>query len=75
MSKEQLDMYIEKQEELLERFNGKIIAVSNGECIGAYDSLVDAYRDMVARNLQEGDYIILRCTPGPSAYTSYFANV
>jgi hypothetical protein len=74
VSKSQLEMYIERQEELLKDFNGKIIAVKDGQCLGAFENKLDAYRDMVAKGYKEGEYMIVRCTPGNSEYTSYFAN-
>jgi hypothetical protein len=72
--KSQLDMYKERQAELLKDYDGKIIALKDGECLGAFDSKLDAYRAMVAEGLKEGEYMIILCAEGDSEYTSYFAN-
>lgn len=74
MPESQLDMYIKNQEKLLEKFNGKLISVGNGQFLGEYPNELAAYRDMVRRGIKEGDFIIVKCTPGDRAYTSYFAN-
>lgn len=74
MTKSQLDMYIEQQDVLLKDFDGRIIAMKDGQCLGAFENKIDAYRDMVSKGYKEGEYIIVRCTQGDSEYTSYFAN-
>lgn len=74
MSKSQLAMYIENQAALLKEYNGQIIAVQDGKFLGAYPDKLAAYRDMKSRGLKDGQYIIVNCTPGDSAYTAYFAN-
>lgn len=74
MQESQLDMYIKNQNELLKKYNGKLIAVSNGNFLGEYPNELVAYRDMVKRGIKEGDFMIVKCTPGDGAYTSYFAN-
>ena len=74
MPKSQLEMYIERQEQLLKDFEGKVIAVKDGQCLGAFESKIDSDRGMVAKGYKEGEYVIVQCTPGDSGYTSYFAN-
>lgn len=74
MPKSQLDMYIENQTALLKEYNGQIIAVRDGRFLGAYPDKLAAYRDMKSKGLEDGQYIIVKCTPGDSAYTAYFAN-
>jgi hypothetical protein len=67
-------MYKARQAEIIKEYNGKIIAVKDGECLGAFGTLVEAYREMVAKNYAEGEYIIIKCTPGDSEYAAFFAN-
>lgn len=74
MGKSQLSMYIENQDKLLEEHNGQIIAVQDGNFLGDYPDELAAYRDMVKRGIKQGDFLIVRCTPGNEGYTSYFAN-
>lgn len=75
MSKSQLEMYIENQENLLKEHNGQIIAVQDGKFLGSYSDELTAYRDMVKRGIKDGNYMIVECTPGNSAYTSFWANL
>lgn len=74
MPKSQLDMYIENQAALVREHNGQIIAVQDGKFLGQYPNKLTAYRDMKAKGLEDGQYMIVECTPGDSAYTSHFAN-
>ncbi len=74
MPKSQLDMYIENQDNLLKEHNGQIIAVQDGQFLGAYPDKLTAYRDMKSRGIEDGKYMIVECTPGDSAYTARFAN-
>ena len=74
MKKSQLEMYKESQPELLKKYNGKIIAVTNGKAIGAYPTILGAYRELEERGYEEGEYIIIKCTPGDSEYSAFFAN-
>lgn len=74
MPKSQLDMYIENQDALLKEHDGQIIAVQDGKFLGEYPDKLTAYRDMKARGLEDGQFMIVKCTPGNSAYTAHFAN-
>jgi len=70
----QLEMYQARQNEIVKEYNGEIIAIKDGEVQGKFDSLVEAYRAMLAKGYSEGEYMIIRCTPGDSEYTAWFAN-
>ena len=65
----ELDLYIKNQDELLKKYEGKIIALRHGAVLGEYASKLDALRAMRAMGLKNGEYFIIRCTPGDSEYT------
>lgn len=65
----ELDLYIARQDELVERYNGKIIALHHGEVEGTFETELDALRAM-QRKYEPGDFMIIRCAPGPSEYTT-----
>lgn len=65
----QLDMYIQNQDKLVEKYNGQIIAVKDGECLGVFPSLLDGYRAMKAQGLNDGEFMVIKCTPGDKEYT------
>ena len=68
----QLDMYIERQNSLVMEYNGKIIALKDGEVLGEYPTKTDALEDMQRRHLAPGEFMIIRCTPGDEEYTARF---
>lgn len=64
----ELDLYIRNQPELLAKYNGKIIALHQGEVQGVFQSKLDALNAMLER-YKPGDFIVIKCTPGDSEYT------
>lgn len=68
----QLDMYKERQSELVKTHNGKIIAVRNGQCLGEFATKTDALSVMLAQGYVPGTFIIIRCTEGDKEYTRHF---
>jgi len=68
----QLEMYIERQSEIVKEYNGKIIAVKDGEVLGGYPTEVHALRAMQKANYSPGSFIILKCTPGNEEYTTSY---
>ncbi|MDL1957601.1 MAG: DUF5678 domain-containing protein [Candidatus Desulfofervidus auxilii] len=41
--------YNRMKEKLLEKYEGKVVAIKNGMVIGVYDSEEEAYRDVVEK--------------------------
>jgi hypothetical protein len=70
--KNQLDYYIEKQDELVKKYNGKIIALKDGEFKGVFKTRTEALRAMRAAGYEPGSYFIRLCTPGEEQYTAYY---
>lgn len=68
----QLDMYKERQSELVQVHNGKIIAVRNGECLGEFVNKTHALTAMLAKGYAPGTFLIIRCTEGEGEYTRRF---
>lgn len=68
----QLEMYIKRQDALLTEYKGKIIALKDGEVLGAYPTKTDALEDMRRRRLAPGEFMIIKCTPGDEEYTARF---
>jgi hypothetical protein len=63
----QLDMYIAHQKEFVREYNGKIIALKDGEVQGAYPTITEALEDM-ASQFAPGEFMIIKCTPGDEEY-------
>jgi len=47
--KKELEAYERMKGELLEKYRGKVVAIKDGELVGVYDSVEDAFRDIVER--------------------------
>jgi len=68
---EQFNWYLENQENLVERYNGKILVIKDKEIAGVYDSEDEALIEATKR-FGLGNFIIQLCTPGNDAYTQTF---
>lgn len=58
--------FIEHQDELVKKYNGKTLAIRNGVVLGAFDSPVDAVNGV---EYEMGEYLIQLCIPGEEAYS------
>ncbi len=64
----QFEYFRAHQDELVKKYNGKVLVIVNHEVAGAYDSEDDAYWAAV-RDYQLGTFCIQLCVPGKDAYT------
>ena len=64
----QFDYYLEHQDELVEKYDGKVLVIKDFQVIGAYDDELEAAQETV-KTEELGTFIVQRCTPGDSAYT------
>ena len=71
MPQSELELYIQNQDALVAKYNGKILALHGGEVQGVYDSAVDALEDM-KQKFAPGSFQIIKCTPGNREYTRRF---
>lgn len=60
--------YIENQDSLVKKYNGKVIAIRNKIVIGVFDSEGEAVFTLSPKERQ-GTYLVQRCFPGPESYT------
>jgi hypothetical protein len=67
-----LEMHIRRQDALVAEYNGKIIALKDGEVPGVYPTKTDALEDMRPRRLVPGEFMIIKCRPGDEEYTARF---
>lgn len=66
----QLDIYKARQAELVREYNGKIIALKDGEVQGVFPSKTEALEFMRQR-FAPGSFLIIKCTPGDEEYTQW----
>jgi hypothetical protein len=60
------------QNELLKKYNGQIIAVVNGECVGTYECSHDAIEAMYDKGIDPDSFIVILCEPGDRQYMARF---
>lgn len=60
--------FIEHHDELVQKHNGKVLAIRNREILGAYDTEAEALA-VTRKTYPLGEFIIQLCTPGSEAYT------
>lgn len=64
----EFEYYRAHQNEFVEKYNGKVIALFQHKVVGAYESYEDAYDDMASK-YELGTFMLQLCTPGRDAYT------
>lgn len=68
MLEQEFAYYIEHQEELVEKYDGKVIVLQGTEVLGVYDTVADAYWWAYENSLL-GKVLIQTVGPGESNYT------
>lgn len=68
MLRDEFHWFIDNQDELVRRHNGKVLVIKNREVVGTYNSEPEAYWDATTKH-ELGSFLIQRCEPGRSAYT------
>ncbi len=65
----EFDFYLENQEALVEKYNGKVIVVKDGKVLGSYDSHYEAIVE-TQKVYELGTFLVQLVTPGKDAYTA-----
>lgn len=65
---EELNFFIEHQEELVRQFRGKVLVLVGPKVVGVHDTTLDAYLE-AQKEYKLGTFMIQPCEPGPDAYT------
>lgn len=63
--------YLEHQEELVEKYDGKFIAIKGNKVIGDYDQVGDAVRE-TAKEHERGTFLVQKCSPGDQDYSQTY---
>jgi len=62
----EFQFYKDHQEELVGKFNGKVLAIVGEEGLGVYESETEAYTETKKKH-KPGTFLIQRCLPGKKA--------
>ena len=68
---EEFEYYLQHQEEMVAKYNGKVLAIKGHEVLGAYDDASEALAE-TRKTHELGTFLIQRVSPGTDAYTSVF---
>ena len=63
--------YLEKQEELVKKYNGKVLVIKNCEVIGVYNSEQEALAE-TTKQYELGTFLVQKCEPGAESSTQTF---
>ncbi len=67
----EFNYYLEYQDELVKKYNGKFIVIKNCEVIGAFDSELEAV-EKTAKKHELGTFLVQKCEPGSESYTQTY---
>jgi hypothetical protein len=71
MLQDQFKWYLEHQNELVKKYEGKSIVIVDFEIVGVYDDDLSALID-TRKNHEIGTFLIQKCTKGNQDYTQTF---
>jgi len=69
--KKEFEYYLEHQEELVKKYNGKFIVIKGGKVIGEYDSPLEAV-EKASEKYELGTFLVQKCEPGSESYTQAY---
>ena len=67
----EFNYYLEHQEELVKKYNGKFLVIKDCNVIGAYDSELEAV-EKTAKEHELGTFLVQKCEPGSESYTQTY---
>ena len=71
MLEKEFKYYLDNQEKLLKKFNGRFIVVKNNAVIGDYNSELEALIE-TKKIHKIGTFLIQKCTPGENDYSQTY---
>jgi hypothetical protein len=69
--RDEFQWYLDHQEDLVQKFNGRTIVIKDQEVVGVYDTDKEAYDD-ATKKFEIGTFLIQKCTPGERDYSQTF---
>lgn len=67
----EFEWYLDHQDELIKKYDGKVLVIKDQTIIGVYESEEEAITE-TSKKESLGTFLIQRCTPGDEAYTATF---
>ena len=66
--KKAFEFYLANQDEMVQKYCGKVIAIKSGKVLGAYDDELAAIKE-TKKTYELGTFIVQRVSEGDEAYT------
>ena len=60
--------YLDNQDKLVEKYNGRVVVIRGEDVVGDYSSYEEAHFES-KRKYEMGTFLLQLCTPGDEAYT------
>jgi hypothetical protein len=67
----EFDFYLEHQNELVEKYNGKFVVIKDCKVLGAYASELEAITE-TQKTHELGTFLVQKCEPGSDSYTQTY---
>ena len=67
----EFNFYKTHQDELVQKYDGKFLAIAGDKVVGVYDSELAAYT-ATKKKYEAGTFLIQHCTPGKESYTQTY---
>jgi len=71
MLEKEFQYYLDHQDELVNKYNGKFIVIKNEKIIGVYNSHSEAYNKSEKKE-PLGSFLIQHCMPGKESFSQTF---
>ncbi len=63
--------YLEHQDELVKKFNGRVIVIKDGQVVGDYDNEFEAVKK-ASEKYEIGTFLVQKCETGNNSYNQTF---
>ncbi len=67
----EFEYYLKNQEQLVKKYNGKVLVIKNCTVIGVYDSDQEAIEETTKQH-ELGTFLVQLCEPGEDSVTQTF---
>ena len=71
MIEKEFRYYLENQDELVSKYNGKYIVIKDNKVVETFKTEEEAFFDSIGK-YEAGTFMIQKCTPGNKDYTQTF---
>jgi hypothetical protein len=71
MLEKEFKYYLDNQDELVKKYNGRTLVIVDNEVVGDYATGEEAYFDSLNK-FELGTFLIQKCSPGNKDYTVTF---